>query len=125
MEAETRSFGAHDEISSIGCSFRLLAAMSPSPIRRDVLPLSPYLRGGGMPGRVFLFFANRTKSILASARTPHGVPARTGLGSALSEVKACFPSPDWLAGVPREMGPSLTAERAIRAWAVRRGDLWR
>ena len=55
----------------------------------------------------------------------HFGPARAGLGSALSEVQACFTSPDFLAGVLREMGPGLTPERAILAWAVRRGDLWR
>jgi hypothetical protein len=55
----------------------------------------------------------------------HFGTARAGLGSALSEVKACFTFPDFLAGVLREMGPGLTPERAILAWAVRRGDLWR
>jgi hypothetical protein len=55
----------------------------------------------------------------------HFGPARAGLGSALSEVQACFNYPDFLAGVLREMGPGPTPERAILAWAVRRGDLWR
>jgi hypothetical protein len=55
----------------------------------------------------------------------HFGTARAGLGSALSEVRACFTSPEFLAGVLREMGPGLAPERAILAWAVRRGDLWR
>ena len=55
----------------------------------------------------------------------HFGTARAALGSALSEVRACFTSPDCLAGVLREIGPGLTPERAILAWAVRRGDLWR
>jgi hypothetical protein len=55
----------------------------------------------------------------------HFGPARAALGSALSEVRACFVSPDCLAGVLREIGPGLAPERAILAWAVRRGELWR
>jgi hypothetical protein len=52
-------------------------------------------------------------------------PALAGLSSALSEVRACFTFPEYLAGVLTEMGPDLTPEAAILAWAVRRGDLWR
>jgi hypothetical protein len=55
----------------------------------------------------------------------HFGPARAGLASALSEVRACFAFPDCLAAVLREMGPGLAPDRAILAWAVRRGDLWR
>ena len=46
----------------------------------------------------------------------HFGPARAALGSALSEVRACFASPDCLAGVLNEMGPGLTPDRAILAW---------
>jgi hypothetical protein len=55
----------------------------------------------------------------------HFGPARAGLGSALSEVKECFTTPDCLAGVLREMGPGPTPERVILTWAVRRRELWR
>jgi hypothetical protein len=55
----------------------------------------------------------------------HFGTAHAALVSALSEVKACFTSPDCFAGVLRETGPGLTPEQAILAWAVRRGDLWR
>ena len=56
-------------------------------------------------------------------RRRHPLPSRRQI--ALSEVKACLTFPDCLTGVLREMGPGLTPERAVLAWAVRRGDLWR
>ena len=55
----------------------------------------------------------------------HFATARAALGSALSEVQACFISPDCLAAVLSEVGPGPTPERAILIWAIRRGDLWR
>jgi hypothetical protein len=53
-----------------------------------------------------------------------GPAAQLALGAALSEVRECFSSPQWLAGVLREMGPAVPAEDAVVRWAIRRGQLW-
>lgn len=50
--------------------------------------------------------------------------AQPAIGAALSDVRACFAHPEFLAAVLVEVGSAIPVEEAVLRWAIARGRLW-